>query len=268
MMKIAVVGASGNLGSEIISKFNLIKNCEVFPVSASNFDDKSFIENNFDAIVYSATSYGRNGEKFSEMMSANLVTPLKILELTKKNQVFINIDTALEENVSDYAFSKGSFRRACQFLVEQGVKNKIINLRLQSFYGLKPNKSDLLYSLTNQFLKNVDSIELTAGKQKKDFIFIEDVVSAIVLVFEKLNEFPNGFHELEIGSGQSMPLRDIILMIKDLTKSSSLLNFGAIPLRRSEPMNLCADITKMKKLGWNPKTSLKEGIFKIIKSIS
>ncbi len=265
-MQIGITGSSGNLGSQLLSKINSMENHEAFPIVASKFDSKESRLENFDVIIHSATCYGRNGENFSEIISGNLVTPLKILESIKSG-IFINIDTVLQDDVSKYAFSKGCFRKACKFLVDQGSEIKIVNLKLHSFYGTQPSKSDIIYNLTNQFLQNIAEINLTECRQKKDFIFIEDVISGITSILQNLSSIPNGFNEFEIGTGRALPMKEIVLKIKELTDSSSQINFGAIPLRRNEPMNLCADITEMKKLGWYPKISIEDGIANIIANI-
>lgn len=267
-MKIGITGSSGNLGSYLFSQIASIKNHLAFPISSQNFNSEKLPAQDLDVVIHAATCYGRGGEKFSEIMSGNLVFPLKILELMGDQGIFINIDTVLEDNVSAYSFSKGSFRKACQFLIEQGFKGKIINVRLHSFYGLTPSKSDLIYNLTRQFLQNITPIDLTKCEQKRDFIFIEDVVSGVASIVENLDSFPAGFSEVDIGSGRALPLKDIVMMIKEATKSHSEINFGAIALRRNEPMNLCADITKMQKLNWHPTVSIEEGITKIINSIT
>ena len=87
-------------------------------------------------------------------------------------------------------------------------------------------------------------------------------------MIENADSFLEGFNEVGIGASISIPLRDIVLMIKELTKSKSTLKFGAIALRRNKPMKLCADISKMNDLNWYPKVSIEEGIRKIIKKIT
>jgi nucleoside-diphosphate-sugar epimerase len=265
-MKIAITGASGNLGSELLAKFKS-ESLEVSALSLLNFNPDNISENQFDVLIHAGTCYGRNGEKFSDIILANLLIPLKIMELAKP-KFFINIDTTLEEKVSNYAFSKACFSKACRHLIEQGLDVKIINVKLHNFYGTKPSKSDLIYNLTRQFLQNIDSIDLTEGEQKRDFIFIEDVVFAIDAMMKNLNLFSEKFNEVEVGTGESISVKDVVLTIKNLTKSKTIPNFGAIPLRKNEPANLFADVKEMKKFNWVAKTSIEEGINKIIKNIT
>jgi UDP-glucose 4-epimerase len=83
-----------------------------------------------------------------------------------------------------------------------------------------------------------------------------------------MNLFSEIFSEVEAGTGESVSIKDVVLKIKNLTKSKTIPNFGAIPLRKNEPANLCADIKEMKKFNWIAKTSLEDGINKIIKNIA
>ena len=81
-MKIAITGTSGNLGSELLAKFKS-ESLEVSALSLLNFNPDNISENQFDVLIHAGTCYGRNGEKFSDIILANLLTPLKIMELAK-----------------------------------------------------------------------------------------------------------------------------------------------------------------------------------------
>ena len=67
-------------------------------------------------------------------------------------------------------------------------------------------------------------------------------------MMKNLNLFSEKFNEIEVGTGESISVKDVVLKIKNLTKSKTIPNFGAIPLRKNEPANLCADIKEMQKL--------------------
>jgi len=262
-MKIGITGASGNLGSAILDKINSATKHQAFPISSFSFVEKSYFDE-FDVIIHCATCYGRKEEKFSEVMSANLMVPLKILDSIKENKIFINIDSPLPKNLSPYSFTKSAFKEACQFLMNQGLDAKIINIKLHNFYGGEnSNQLDLIHNFTSQLLQNKE-LNLTNCEQKRDFISIEDVLSAMVTILENLHSFPRKFSEVEIGSGKAISLKEIILMIKEATKSSSVINLGAISLRKNEPMELCADLMQMKKLNWQPKVSIEQGIADVI----
>jgi len=119
-------------------------------------------------------------------------------------------------------------------------------------------------------LKNVQSIDLTEGKQKRDFIYIDDVVDVYVLLLEKYKNFKS-FTDLDVGTGSQIELKEFILKIynevKKIKNINTQLNFGALPYREGEFMEINENVKPLYELGWKPKTSLDEGIKNTIKGI-
>ena len=72
------------------------------------------------------------------------------------------------------------------------------------------------------------------------------------------------FEEFELGSGESVSIRDFVEEAHSASKSKSRLNFGAYPYRDNEIMVSKADISKLKLLGWTPKNSIKEGVSRML----
>ena len=98
------------------------------------------------------------------------------------------------------------------------------------------------------------------GEQSSDFIFIEDVVDACM-------KAPTGAATgriIEIGTGIGTAVLDVARLIIELTGSPSKIEFK--PLRTGEKkIHTKSDIADAKKyLGWEPKTSLEEGLRKTI----
>ena len=77
------------------------------------------------------------------------------------------------------------------------------------------------------------------------------------------------YEEFELGSGSSIEVKTFVeRVMTELSKEKSIntvLNFGTIPYRENENMNMTANIEKLEQLGWKPKVSLENGIHKIIK---
>jgi len=109
---------------------------------------------------------------------------------------------------------------------------------------------------------------LTRGDQRRDFIYIRDVVSAYLKILDGI-ETLNYFEEIDVGLGEAPPVRIFVEMVHRLTKSQSQLEFGAIPIRPQEPALCVADTTRLRQIGWEPvydvETGLKETIEKELK---
>ena len=138
------------------------------------------------------------------------------------------------------------------------IKDKqiaLINLRLEHVFGPNDGENKFVTSLIRSFYNKKNSIELTDGKQKRDFIYVDDVVRAFILVLLRHNV--KGFKEYEVGSGESIELKKFCLeLTKAFDVSPSILNFGKLEHRMNEIMDSSADISSLKSIGWQPKWDL------------
>ncbi len=103
--------------------------------------------------------------------------------------------------------------------------------------------------------------EIKTPSARNDFIYVEDVAKAIVIILEKCNQST----VYNIGSGHSTSIHDIIKIVY------SELNLQYKPkdklFKSDNPPfdNFWADISEIKKeIGWEPKITIKEGIQKTI----
>ena len=220
----------------------------------------------FDAVIHTATCYGRNGESISQITEANLLFPLKLLEAAVFGNVdvFINTDTALDKHLNPYALSKGQFSEWGRFFAHQ-EKIRFINLRLEHFYGAGDDGSKFTAHVINSCLANVPEFNLTLGEQRRDFIYIDDVVSAYELLLNKRNSFADWFIEFEVGSGVAVTVRQFVETVHSLTASTTRLNFGALPYRSGEAMLSQANTEALQMLGWHCCYDLVQGLQMTIK---
>lgn len=216
-----------------------------------------------DYIVHTACSYGRAGESPVEVFDVNVRLGLLLLEgvrLLDKEVAFVNTGTILDPAVGIYAMSKQSFSALGALQVKQANSGlKFINISLQHMYGPGDDKSKFTAHVISSCLKNVESLKLTSGVQKRDFVFIDDVVSAYDTILSHGRHMAD-FEDIEVGSGVSVPVREFVELVHSLTASKTLLEFGAVLYRTNEAMLFEADISRMRSFGWVPATSLVEGI--------
>jgi len=227
-----------------------------------------FENHKIDLVVNTVTNYGRNDTKISSIVDTNLIFGLKLLEesVNANVKVFINTDTLLSRNINAYSLSKAQLVDWMQFLSTK--QTKMINIKIEHMYGLKDDENKFIYWLINQLKQNVEKIDLTSGIQKRDFIYINDIVNACEIIIKNIDRFAN-YEEFELGSGNSIEVKEFVKQIvKELNINQNIttkLNFGAIAYRVNEKMNMEANITKLQNLGWEPQISIEDGIEKIIK---
>lgn len=240
---------------------DIVDHCSICFLEEINWSE-FFERHKVDGIIHCATNYGRNSVKRMDILEANLLLPLRLLELGAANgvQVFINTDTMLDKCVSDYSLSKNQFR---DWLEVFSRDIYCINIALEHFFGPGDNPTKFVSYLMRQLMDDVESIDLTYGEQCRDFIYIQDVVDALDRIIESTmkNLGVKGFEEYQVGSGKSIPIRDFVVLMKNVVgNTKTKLNFGAISYRRNEAMVVNVDITKLQKLGWNPKVPLEEAL--------
>ena len=211
-------------------------------------------------VIHTATCYGRNGESIKEIVDANVSYPLQILESATKNNIsfFINTDTVLQKYLNLYAMSKNQFLDWGQFF-SKSSNIKFINIKLEHMYGPGDDATKFTAFLFEKLLQNTEKISLTPGDQERDFIYIDDVISAYNTILENVSVLKN-FDELEVGTGKPIKLKDFILAAKKAFNSAAILDFGGLPYRKGEIMTSSCKSIKLRALGWVPKYGHKEGL--------
>ena len=223
-----------------------------------------FLNYPIDAIIHCATHYGRKSINPLSQIRVNLVLPLELLELGRIHGIryFINTDTILDKRISHYSLSKKQFKDWMECYCNDFV---CINMALEHFYGAHDDVTKFISYIIDSMLTKVPIINLTSGVQKRDFIYIEDVVEAFMTIFGAMSRWQPGFYCFEIGTSYAISIKDMVLLIKRLSKNEvTVLNFGGIPLRENEVMESYSDASGIRNLGWEPIFSIEQGLLRTI----
>jgi nucleoside-diphosphate-sugar epimerase len=152
------------------------------------------------------------------------------------------------------------------FLTEALLSNSgisTVNLRLFTPYGPGDWPSRLIPQVIRKATKDED-IELTSGRQSRDFVYIGDVIEALI----RAGSREGGTGVINIGSGRATTVRDVVGTVLELTGSKSKAIFGALADREDEIWRVCADVTRVREvLRWKAATPLAEGLGKTIEWI-
>lgn len=279
-----VTGATGYLGSNLVRTLiarghrvfclrrktsNLVRlqslEAQIGWVELETLNPREFFTHtNIDCIIHCATDYGRKVVDPSQIVEANLMLPLKLLQGAANCgvPVFINTDTILDKGINNYSLSKAQF---AEWLASYSDKIVGVNLALEHFYGPGDDPTKFTTYIIQSLLAGQDCIKLTAGAQKRDFIYVEDVVEAILSIAALAGSMQRAYYRFEVGSGRSVTIREFVDLVKTLSgNSTTLLDYGALPYRKGEVMETVPDITGITALGWRAQTSLEDGLKKTI----
>jgi len=283
--KILVIGAYGFLGKHITNYFFkkghklflVVKSTSYIPVEISNLNLPVFysdrpdlldqIDNlKFDVVLNASVDYGKNNNK-KEVWECNVNLPLRILKkVGNEKLLFVHFDTFFRKfsefkYLPLYTSSKREFSQKLKLF----SNCKTVGLQLEHLYGENDSPTKFISTIIDSLKSNKDKIQLTSGEQKRDFIYVGDLLvlmDKLVLVRENL-ALKN--YLFEIGTGESISIKNFVVEIKHQLKSTSRLAFGALPMRENEIMESKADLKKLNNiLSWRPKVNFKQGISRLI----
>jgi len=145
-------------------------------------------------------------------------------------------------------------------------KLNTIALRFFNVYGPRQNPSGAYASLIPKCIEKIQSGQAPLingdGEQTRDFVFVVDVVSALILAMSCSDEAVYG-GVFNVGGGTSTSVNAVVNELLIATGADLVPVHGESVI---EPRNTCADISLIKTgLAWQPTVSLKEGIAEIVR---
>jgi len=293
MSRILLTGATGYFGSHLVHALlehgheiailkrtasnlkrieDVLDSLSMFDLNKDSLDEIFSQFHNIDVVMHVATCYGRNDEAPFEVFKANTFFPMELLDVALQHNVsvFINTDSYFStgkvryEYLPSYSLSKKQFAEWGRLCSYDG-SIQFINIRLEHLYGPEDSSSKFTSWIVQQCLNNVDVIPLTKGEQIRDFIYVDDAADAYVWLLDSLDHFNKGSSDISLGSGVAVSIKSFVKKVYELSSSTSELRFGDLEYRENEIMYSCADSKKLREVGWEPMTSMEDGIKNIIK---
>ena len=176
----------------------------------------------------------------------------------------------LEPTNEAYAIAKISAIKLCKFYNQQYGTN-FISVMPTNLYGPNDNfdietshvLAALIRKIHNTKKNNLPYVELWGtGNPKREFLYVDDLADAVIYLMENKNYKQIG-EIINIGTGKDISIKELAEIIKDIVRYD-----GKIKWDKKKPDGTARkllDISKLHDIGWNHKTSLKEGIKKTYK---
>ena len=296
MKKILIIGGTGFIGYHVankalkkkwqvtsistnrpkkIRKLNKVKylNCDISKIKNI---EKTLKKLSFDYIV-NLGGYVNHSEKRKTYLS-HYVGFKNLIEYFENSNIksFVQAGSSVEYgfnkapqnekmnlNINKVPSVYGKSKIRSTFLGLKKFKDSNFPITIIRFYlvfGPRQDKNRFIPIIIDGCLKN-KKFDCSSGEQLRDFIYVEDAVSAIFKIFNKKKARGEIFN---LGSGKPKKLRNIIEFIKNYLKSGKP-QYGSIKLRKDEPVKLYPSIKKAKKvLSWKPKVNFFKGLIRTI----
>lgn len=169
---------------------------------------------------------------------------------------------ALEPTNEAYAIAKIAGIKLCQSYHRQYGAN-YISVMPTNLYGINDNfdleTSHVLPALLQKFYdaKTAGSPAVTiwgSGTPRREFLYVDDLAEACCFLLQNYNE-PD---IVNIGTGSDITIRELAEIMKEITGFAGEILYDAgkpdgTPVKR-------LDVSRINRLGWQAKTSLREGI--------
>ena len=301
MEKIIITGGFGFIGKNLIDFLSLKYKIVVL----DKYIDKKFLKKHIDLNYYeydffkdnnikeiiekenpnyiinliSIVSAERNMNIFNDMIQVNLNILLKLYEASKglkglklflqfgSGEEYGNINSPFKESDredpnSPYALAK-QLTTNTAIMLNKNYDFPSMVVRPGNLFGKYQSNNKFIPYIINQLFEN-KNIETTPGEQKRDFIYAVDFGRGINLILENHSNLLGEI--INLSSGKSISLKEIILFCKGYINSNSELEFGKIPYRKNEMMDFKLDMSKLKdKTNVNFDVDILGGLKKYIK---
>ncbi len=298
-MKILITGDDGFIGSHLKEVYNKRK-CEiygwgldgirygdgrVYQVSLTKYGDvmKGLELLQPDIIIHCAGSadVSKSVEYPSFDMESNYITTHNILFSMKQLKMlkirFVLLSSAavygnpvslpIRENdrtmpLSPYALHKQAAEDICLFMTNNyNIDTKVV--RIFSAYGPGLRKQ-IFWDMFQKVSKESQLKMWGSGYESRDYIYIDDLVQAIILIAEQA---PKDEVIYNVANGEEVEIRKVAsCFMKMLGRDEKDILFMGTR-REGDPINWRADIRKLKNLGYIRKVSFEEGVRRYIKWI-
>lgn len=263
---------------------NLNKNIKIKKVDITNFNKVGKIIETFkpNMIIHLAgnTSHSKSFEKPLQDVDSNTKSTLFMLEKIRQLKIqckfilgstFIVIGKPKKLPVTEksscnpttiYGTNRLASEHLCKIYHElYGINTNIF--RITNSYGPReqiiPNKNAVNFLIHKAFMKEKISI-YNKGEFFRDLIFVDDVISGITAIINKGK--PGELYW--ISSGKKLWFKNFAKLLNKYTQCK--VDYPPTPnyTKKVDVGNFVVSNTKLKKLGWKPKTTINEGIKKTL----
>jgi len=159
-----------------------------------------------------------------------------------------------------YGLSKLTGERLCnEFHLQTGVP--VVICRFFNAFGPNETNPHLIPEIQKQVNSGMRRIKLGNLTPKRDFIHTSDMANAVHIL---LDRHDSGIDTYNLGRGIEYSVTEIVDAFAEEIGEAIDIEVDPARVRKVERMHLLADVSKLKSIGWEPLTGIREGISTLV----
>ena len=243
-------------------------------IHANNAYPAEFIYKNLMIQTNVIHSAFLNGVKKLLFLGSSCIYPKNANQPMKEEELLTG---RLEPTNEPYAIAKIAGIKMCESYNRQYGESHCIDYRSimpTNLYGpgdnYHPENSHVIPALINRFheakKKKLPRVTIWGtGNPKREFLYVDDMALASIHLMNLGKELYQKYtysrcSHINVGSGTDLTIRDLSETIKEVVSYKGEINFDHTKADGIQRKFL--DCKKIKNIGFNPKTSLKDGLVK------
>jgi len=263
--------------NDIIKNYKLNENYELHKDDLLNSSLYNHIETDIEYVFHLAAQAGvrYSLEHPSEVSYNNIISTVNIFEFSRKlenlkkvvfassssvygNPIYTPVDEQHPKNpISPYAVSKLSGELYGELYYRE-FHLPVTSLRFYTVYGPRGRPDMAIRKFFNLILQGSELIIYGDGTQRRDFTYISDIISGIILAGE--NQKANG-EVFNLGKSNPISVNDLIDYMYEIAKKPKKVRY--IEKQKGDVEVTHSNIEKAKNfLNYQPKVSVREGLSK------
>ena len=243
-----------------------------------------FKKNKFDVVCNLAAQAGvrYSIENPSAYIQSNIVGFANILECCRNNKIkhllYASSSSVYGENkkvpfsttdnvdhpISLYAATKKS-NELMAYTYSHLYNLPTTGLRFFTVYGPWGRPDMAIYLFADAIANNRPIKVFNNGNMRRDFTYVDDIVSGIEILLKNPPERDNGHSAYKIsniGNGSPQPLGDFIKAIETGFGVEAKKEY--LPMQAGDVPQTWADVSGIEKLGYKSRTGINEGVLKFV----
>jgi GDP-L-fucose synthase len=294
---VLVTGGNGFLGSRLIEMLKSYNPKSIFSPSSNEFDLRSqenckHVTKNIDIVFHLAAhvgGIGLNKEKPGELFYDNILMGTYLLDEARKNNVekFVTLGTMcsyprdtsqpikeeyLWDGYPEHVTASYGLAKKMQIVQSLAYKEQYdfdsITVFVTNLYGpfdnFDTNSGHVIPSIISK-ISNAKKLGHTFvelwgdGTPSRDFLYCDDAAKGLILAAEKYDKT----EPLNLGSGEETNIENLVKMIMKLMDVNLDIHWNA-NMPNGQPRRCVSFEKALQEIGFEPKTSLEEGLKKTI----